>query len=315
MEVFQAFQRSFSWDNIEVFTNFYVVLPALAFMILLETLFPWRRTGKKRFFHIGRHLILRFLNLFTTVSLIAIITNYLELRNYFGMGLFWKLDWPFWLKTLFGFVILDFWLYLTHQANHHIPLLWRFHKVHHTDNEIDASTASRFHPGQVILAILIDLPLISLIGFQPFQLLIFIIAFRIIEIFQHSNIRLPEKINSALALAVVTPTFHRIHHSQESVQTNSNFGVFFSFWDSIFNTKHSVTANAQKNIKFGLKEFSEEKWQTLSGILMTPYLPKTKNTTVPSRLSSLPDHQKLASTKSSITRFKFQAKKNGIESS
>lgn len=222
--------------------------------------------------------------------LFSVITSYFEIRNYFGMGLFWKLSWPFWLKTVVGFIILDLWLYIIHKANHRIPFLWEFHKAHHTDTQIDASTASRFHPGQVFFSIFLDLPFMALIGFQPIQLLYFIITFRIIEIFQHSNIVFPEIINKIAEKIIVTPTFHRFHHSQEVQQTNSNYGVFFSFWDRIFHSKCS--ANSEKEIKFGLKDYSDAKWQTLFGILRTPF-----------------------STKLSITRFKFQARKNGIESS
>lgn len=154
-----------------------------------------------------------------------------------GMTLDWR---PAWLDggwaLLLDLLILDLWIYFWHRANHTIPFLWRFHEIHHLDEFLDASSAVRFHAGEVLMSaavrgvviVLLDIPLASVLAFETLVL--------VASVFQHSNVRLPARLEKALSWVIVTPSIHWVHHHAVRRDTDSNYGTTLSVWDRVFAT-------------------------------------------------------------------------------
>ena len=137
---------------------------------------------------------------------------------------------------ILAFVILDFAVWLEHLASHKIPLLWRIHRVHHSDTGFDVTTALRFHPLEILLSMLWKAAVVVALGPPVLSVLIFEIVLNGTSMFNHSNIRLGDRVDRALRRIVVTPDMHRVHHSTDPAETDSNYGFNFAFWDRLFAT-------------------------------------------------------------------------------
>jgi sterol desaturase/sphingolipid hydroxylase (fatty acid hydroxylase superfamily) len=144
----------------------------------------------------------------------------------------------FWPKIILTLVILDCFIYWWHRFNHQIPWLWRFHQVHHTDQSVNASSALRFHVGEIILSTLVRAPVIYLLGPTPVILIINEIIVTGFAIFHHANYNLTKE--KLFERIIITPYLHQVHHSEKRDEHDSNYGVLFSFWDRIFKTKKRV---------------------------------------------------------------------------
>ena len=153
-----------------------------------------------------------------------------------GVGVLRWLPLPAAVAAVLGFLLLDWTVYVWHRLNHRAPPLWRFHLVHHTDLDLDVSTAFRFHAGELLLSIGWRSAQIVVLGIGPGLVLVYEAAMEAATAFHHSNWRLPLALERALNLALVTPRMHGIHHSVEEDQTNSNWSVIFSWWDRLHRT-------------------------------------------------------------------------------
>ena len=150
--------------------------------------------------------------------------------------------------TIVKIVILDLCLYWWHRANHELPILWRFHQFHHLDTFMDASTAVRFHPVEILFSIFLRLLFATLLGISLEALLIFQLLVTACALFHHANLRLPMRLGKALSCVFVTPLHHQNHHSFYLSETDSNYGTIFSFWDRIFNSFTAYNFPNQMNI-------------------------------------------------------------------
>lgn len=175
---------------------------------------------------------------------------------------------PFWAHAIGAILLLDFWTYAWHRMNHEIPFFWRFHSVHHSDNKMDVTTASRFHLGEIIFSSLFRIPLIVLFGVYLWELVLYeTVMFAVVQ-FHHANVGLSEKYDRWLRIIIVTPNMHRVHHSRWQPETDSNYSSLFSFWDRLART---FRINPKpETIKLGLAEFDSEKDQTIGGMMKTP---------------------------------------------
>jgi len=165
-------------------------------------------------------------------------------------------------------LVLDLAMYMWHRLNHAIPLLWRFHRVHHTDLNVDVSSAARFHFGEVTGSTIITYTLMLFLGATIVEVRLFQVVLFLMAQFGHSNIKLHPTFEKSLWLLIVPPAMHRIHHSNVKEQTDSNYGTIFSFWDRMFKT--FVKDVDQNNIVFGLKEFDNPKELMLLNLLALP---------------------------------------------
>lgn len=188
-----------------------------------------------------------------------------------GIGLFNMLDTPFWLSFALSFIILDFSVWLSHVASHKIPIFWRIHRMHHSDIDIDVSTAIRFHPIEIILSMVWKYAIVVALGAPAAAVLVFEIVLNGGAMFNHSNWRLPLAFDKYLRLIIVTPDMHRVHHSTNPSETDSNYGFNFSFWDRIFKTYIDQPALGHDDMKIGLEEWQDEKPARLDWSLLVPF--------------------------------------------
>ena len=198
----------------------------------------------------------------------AVGVAYLVEQNNWGFANYFELE--TWIKFLVTFVLLDFLIYFQHLTFHVLPILWRFHRVHHSDTDCDVTTGLRFHPVEIVISIFIKLMAIIILGAPVLAVIIFEITLNFMSMFTHSNIKLNKSFEPILRWFIVTPDMHRIHHSTRENETNSNFAFHISLWDRIFGTYMAEPKYGQLEMNIGLDRFNEEKWQKFTGLLYMP---------------------------------------------
>ncbi len=191
-----------------------------------------------------------------------------------GWGILNIIDLPEWIKIALAVVILDFVVYLQHMIFHYLPVFWRFHRMHHTDLDMDVTTGNRFHPIEIVLSVGIKLATVILIGPPVVAVVIFEIVLNATSQFNHGNILIPKSVDRWLRLVVVTPDMHRVHHSVIPRETDSNFGFCLPWWDHLCNTYKPQPEQGHLEMNIGLKEFRDSKKLTLSKLLIQPFTRK-----------------------------------------
>lgn len=242
---------------------------SLVLLLGLESWIPAAGNRQRRVRHAMRNLTLGLLNAAVAALLAAPLLAGLSLwaeNNGFGLLRMGQL--PPAAAMVAAILMFDGWMYLWHRANHHIGFLWRFHRVHHSDPEMDATTGIRFHTGEILISSALRLAVVPLLGITIGQLLVYEMLLLPVILFHHSNVRLSEKIDRWLRLVIVTPAIHRVHHSRLQAETDSNYSSVFSLWDRIARTFRLRRNNQPVN--FGLDEFSAEGWERLPSLLTMP---------------------------------------------
>ena len=192
-----------------------------------------------------------------------------------GWGLFNYFAVPFWLAVVVSVIVLDFFIWLQHVMVHAIPLLWRLHRVHHADLDFDVTTGARFHPLEILLSMGIKFAVILLLGPPLVAVVIFEVLLNATSMFNHSNVRMPLGLDRVLRWLVVTPDMHRVHHSTEDDETNSNFGFNLPWWDRLFGTYRDQPRKGHEGMEIGIRSFREDKWCSwLPGMLTIPFVGK-----------------------------------------
>lgn len=179
---------------------------------------------------------------------------------------------PTWLKVSVAVIALDLVIYLQHVLFHFLPVLWRLHRMHHTDLDLDASSGNRFHPLEIMISLVIKLGAILLLGASPLAVLLFEILLNATATFNHGNIRIPACIDRWLRTVLVTPDMHRVHHSIFPRETNSNFGFSLPWWDHLCGTYRAQPEAGHLKMTIGLKEFRDPAQLTLPRLLIQPFL-------------------------------------------
>ncbi|MFW8596259.1 sterol desaturase family protein [Cribrihabitans neustonicus] len=169
-----------------------------------------------------------------------------------GAGLFNRVDWPGWLEVLLAVLVLDFAIWLQHLITHKVPLLWRLHRVHHADRDMDVTTAVRFHPVEIALSMLVKIGLVYLLGASLVAVVLFEILLSGTALFTHANLRLPARADGWLRLVLVTPDMHRVHHSVLRAEHDSNYGFALSLWDRLFGTYRARPGKGHDGMTIGL---------------------------------------------------------------
>jgi sterol desaturase/sphingolipid hydroxylase (fatty acid hydroxylase superfamily) len=189
-----------------------------------------------------------------------------------GWGLLNTLAMPPWLAIVLAVVALDFVIYLQHVLFHAVPALWRLHMVHHADLDFDVTTGVRFHTLEILLSMGIKLAAVILLGAPALAVLIFEVLLNATSMFSHGNVRLPHWLDQGLRLVVVTPEMHRVHHSVNPGETNSNFGFNLPWWDYLLGTYHAQPAEGHEGMTIGLSQFQDERVEQLHWMLALPFL-------------------------------------------
>jgi sterol desaturase/sphingolipid hydroxylase (fatty acid hydroxylase superfamily) len=245
-------------------------------VVLLAVLWGWESwapfvaPAASRWRHAGRNLAVALLN--TLVLGLAFGGATVAVAGWADdnrLGLLNALGGPWPVRLALALVLLDGWMYVWHRLNHAVPLLWRFHRMHHSDPAMDVTTATRFHLGEHVGAALARLGLIPLIGFDLGHLLAYDVLVIGVTQFHHSNVSLG-RWDRPLRWLVVTPDFHKVHHSRWRPETDSNFATVLSVWDRLagsYRMRGDLAA-----IEFGLDGFDAPGWQSVGGLLKTPFL-------------------------------------------
>ncbi|MGE0133087.1 MAG: sterol desaturase family protein [Blastocatellales bacterium] len=253
-----------------------LVAGGLILLWTLESWIPAAKDRRDRMRHAARNLTLGLINAVAlalfAAPLISWVAGWAEES---GLGLLRLFNLPPLASTIAAVLLMDAWMYLWHRANHEIPFLWRFHRAHHSDPEMDATTAIRFHAGEILISSALRLAVIPLLGISLWQLLVYESLLLPVILFHHSNVNFPEKLDRRLRFALVSPAIHRVHHSRASVEFNSNYSSVFSFWDRIAGT-FRLRRDGQP-VKFGLDEYEGERWQKTPGLLITPFVSAERN--------------------------------------
>jgi sterol desaturase/sphingolipid hydroxylase (fatty acid hydroxylase superfamily) len=188
-----------------------------------------------------------------------------------GFGLLNLVALPAWLAVLVGFLLLDLLIYAQHFVFHKVPVLWRLHRMHHADLDIDVTTGVRFHPIEIVLSLLIKIAAIVLLGIAPVAVLLFEVALNATSMFNHTNVALPRWLEPLARWLVVTPQMHQVHHSIEREETDSNFGFNLPWWDRLFGTYRAEPRAGEGNVVIGIPMFRDPRELRLDRLLTQPF--------------------------------------------
>ena len=246
-----------------------IFLGVLILMSALEALFPARDRLQKRssrwFTNLGL-VIIDTLAIRLLFPIIAVGAALWASTN--GWGLLNIISMPTWLAVVLAVIILDMMIYWQHVAFHKIPVLWRLHKVHHADRDLDASSGLRFHPVEIVISMIYKMVVVVALGAPVVAVIIFEILLNACALFNHANVRLPGWIERPLRLVMVTPKLHRIHHSVIERETNTNYGFSVIWWDKIF---RSYTDKPKGELTLGLSEYQTDAPSNLIWSLIAPF--------------------------------------------
>jgi len=188
-----------------------------------------------------------------------------------GWGLFNYYELPLWLAVVASVVVMDFIIWLQHVMVHAIPLLWRLHRMHHADLDYDLTTGARFHPIEIFLSMGIKFATIFLLGPPVVAVVIFEVLLNATAMFNHGNVRLPQGVDRVVRWFLVTPDMHRVHHSVEDDEANSNFGFSLPWWDRLFGTYRDQPRGGHEAMTIGIRKYRETSDVTwLPGMLLLP---------------------------------------------
>jgi len=241
-------------------------------MALSETLFPRKQrsmTRSKRWFTNWALVIIDSLAVRFLVPILAIGMATIATER--GWGLLALVQAPMWVKVLTAIILLDMLIYAQHVASHKIEILWRFHKVHHVDRDIDVTTGARFHPIEILFSMAFKVGCVIVIGAPVLAVFLFEVILNASAMFNHSNVKLPIGVDRVVRKIIVTPDMHRVHHSVLQKETDSNYGFFLSIWDRLFKTYIDQPKSGHDDMTIGLIEHQDQQPASLIWSLLLPF--------------------------------------------
>lgn len=242
----------------------------LAALMLAERLVPWAQPrdvmGRRRWVPNVGLVAVGSVFLQFSVPILAVGAAMLAQRH--GFGLLNWLDAPFWVALPVTVVLMDLLIYWQHRVFHAVPALWRLHRVHHADPELDASSGLRFHPLEFWVSMWVKVAGVLALGAPPEAVLVFEILLASASMFEHAAIRVPERVERAAGWLIVTPNQHRIHHSERREETDSHYGFFLSCWDRLFGTWRG---RHEGELVLGVRDWRDEGEQTIPRLLLQPF--------------------------------------------
>jgi sterol desaturase/sphingolipid hydroxylase (fatty acid hydroxylase superfamily) len=233
---------------------------------LLNTQFKFKKRPQHLLHNISFQVVFYLINLlWATVTVFSI-----EWMNKQEIGLFYMFDLPLWAKLVLGVMIFDFVSYWFHRIAHRTPVLWRFHRVHHSDTSLDASSFFRGHPLESIFWFgTSNILAAGIFGLDLFALGLYFLIATPFFFMEHSNLRFPKWLDNTVGVVFTTPNIHKVHHEQDQYYTDSNYSDIFILWDRMFGT---FKYKPPEQINFGLKEFDEERKQTFWYLIISPFI-------------------------------------------
>jgi sterol desaturase/sphingolipid hydroxylase (fatty acid hydroxylase superfamily) len=262
---------------IEAILNAEPTLRLAAFLGILVTMALWEAAAPRRRRDIPR--VTRWTN---NIALVVLDTAILRLTfpilavglavmaKEQGWGLFNIFDVPIWVSIVASMLLLDLAIYLQHVMFHAVPGLWRLHRMHHADLDFDATTGLRFHPIEILISMGVKLAVVAALGPPAVAVLLFEVLLNATALFNHANINLPRRLDRVLRLVVVTPDMHRVHHSVDPRETNSNYGFNLPWWDRLLGTYVAQPAKGHKGMEIGIEQFRTRRDLWLDRMLIQP---------------------------------------------
>ncbi len=244
----------------------------LILMTLWELMRPHRQLTNSKLCRWGGNLAIVALNTLVARILFAggafAVATTAQER---GWGLLHLVEGPLWLEAAIGILALDFIIYWQHRIFHVVPLLWRFHMMHHSDLDLDVTSGVRFHPVEIVLSLAMKTMAIIAVGASPIVVMIFEVVLNATSLFNHGNVAIPQRLDRLLRWIVVTPDMHRIHHSTDVRETNSNYGFNVPWWDRLFGTYCHEPALGHLGMRIGLEHLGPSICLNIFTMLRFPF--------------------------------------------
>ncbi len=246
-------------------------------MALWEAAAPRRGRSLSRMLRWPNNLGVAALNvLMVRIAIPLFAVDFAGMGELESWGLFNNLPHRFdaylpWSAIIPSVILLDLAIYFQHVMFHAVPALWRFHRMHHADLDLDVTSGARFHPGEIAISLMVKIAAVVVIGAPPEAVIIFEVALNATSMFNHSNVYIAERIDRMLRWVTVTPDMHRIHHSIERIETNSNFGFNLSWWDRMLGTYRKAPAAGQRAMVIGIEQFRSPREAWLDRMLLQPF--------------------------------------------
>jgi sterol desaturase/sphingolipid hydroxylase (fatty acid hydroxylase superfamily) len=248
----------------------YILIGGIVVLYTMESLMQTQFTFSNRPQHLFQNILFQVIFFICNIFYATVTVYSIEWLNSHQVGLFYYVTAPAWVKLVAGVMMFDFTTYWFHRIAHKVPLLWRFHRVHHSDTAMDASTSFRSHPLEQILWFgTSSIIAAGIFGLNLEALGLYLLIFTPIAFLQHTNLRFPAWLDKSLGLIFTTPNLHKVHHEQDQHYTDSNFADIFIIWDRLFGT---YTYKPVNEIKVGLKEFDEPRKQTFWYLFISPFV-------------------------------------------
>jgi sterol desaturase/sphingolipid hydroxylase (fatty acid hydroxylase superfamily) len=246
------------------------ILGVMGIVAMLETVLPLHERGAWGRSHLGPNLALTFITFATNIVFNTALVLTLRWVQSSGWGLLPMMNLPWIVAATIGVLALDFSFYLAHVTMHKVPVLWRFHRVHHSDLAVDVTTTIRQHPGESVIRYAFMMVAAVALGVSPGVFAVYRLWSAINGLFEHANVRMPRRLDSLLSLVVTTPNMHKVHHSRSAAETDSNYGNIVSFFDRLFRT--FTPSHRGLNITYGLEGFDDPARQSTVGLLALPFV-------------------------------------------
>ena len=241
----------------------------LTLLFSVEQIFFSTKSFLKRSPHLIGNIFLQIGYIIMNFGLATFVIKVLDWAGNEHIGLFNSILVPFYLQVIAGVVWIDLINYWAHRLNHTWALLWRLHRVHHSDTTMDSSTTYRFHPLDAFLDNLAAIVAAFMFGLDGTVLVFWLIVYMPLLVLHHTDVIMPKWFENTFGRVIVSPNLHKIHHHQQQVFTDSNYGLIFIFWDKLFNTYKELPV---EEIKYGLEEFDNPERQTFWYLLKSPFI-------------------------------------------
>jgi len=247
-----------------------ILMSGLLLLWIIEGMAPRFRFSNNRYKHAGTNLFFTLTTIIVNTGLAFLIVKASRWTSDQQFGLLYLVKLPLWLHTILALLMLDFiGAWLIHWVQHKTAWMWQFHKIHHIDTQIDATTALRHHPVESLLRVIALFVAIVTMG-VPFWMVMFyqsLSAF--MSQFNHANIHLPKWLDNTLSWVIVSPDMHKVHHSHYQPETDANYANIFSIWDRLFGTFIKVPDTLA--LRYGLDEYQDPRYQEIGSLLKVPW--------------------------------------------
>ena len=247
----------------------YFIIGLIALFYILEQVLNFPYKFKKNANHLFQNFLFYVVFILANILWATVIVFCIEWLNNNQVGLFYLIQLPVWAKLILGVAIFDFVSYWFHRMAHKVPLIWRFHRVHHSNTNLDSTTYFRGHPIEVFFWFGVsNIVAAGIFGLDLLALGLYFLVATPFFIIEHTNLKFPKWLDKTVGLVFVTPNFHKVHHEQDQHYTDSNFSDIFILWDRIFGT---FKQKPVEEIKYGLAEFDDDKKQTFWYLFISPF--------------------------------------------